>query len=102
MRAGKRPNPGNGSTLRKPLPTIEKEYILGLVLSCLYRHPVIQKTWIFKGGTCLKKVYLADYRFSEDLDFSLKEEASTDPQEIEAALALTDDQLFDIVSNQMT
>lgn len=72
--------------LQLPLPTIEKDYILGLVLSCLYRHPHIKETWIFKGGTCLKKAYIQDYRFSEDLDFSLKPEASIDPQEIEAYL----------------
>ncbi len=69
--------------LNLPLPTIEKDYMLGVVLSCLYRHPLIKETWIFKGGTCLKKIYLADYRFSEDLDFSLKEEASINPDEIE-------------------
>ncbi len=25
----------------------------------------------FKGGTALKKIYAPDYRFSEDLDFTL-------------------------------
>jgi predicted nucleotidyltransferase component of viral defense system len=29
---------------------------------------------IFKGGTALKKCYFPDYRFSEDLDFTLAEE----------------------------
>jgi len=28
----------------------------------------------FKGGTALKKCYFPDYRFSEDLDFTLGEE----------------------------
>ena len=69
-----------------PLPTIEKDYILGLILSCLYRHPLIKKDWVFKGGTCLKKIYLKEYRFSEDLDFTLKEEASVNPNEIEKQL----------------
>jgi uncharacterized protein len=27
----------------------------------------------FKGGTALKGCYFADYRFSEDLDFTLRE-----------------------------
>ena len=27
-------------------------------------------SWVFKGGTALKKCYFGDYRFSEDLDFS--------------------------------
>jgi predicted nucleotidyltransferase component of viral defense system len=69
-----------------PLPTIEKDYILGLILSCLYRHPLIKDTWVFKGGTCLKKIYFEDYRFSEDLDFTLKKEASINPKDIEQFL----------------
>lgn len=32
---------------------------------------------IFKGGTALKKVYFEDYRFSEDLDFTLLDEKIT-------------------------
>jgi len=39
----------------------------------------------FKGGTALKKCYFWDYRFSEDLDFTLTEEISWD--EIERGLA---------------
>ncbi len=50
---------------------VEKDYVLGWVLSALARHQVISKSWVFKGGTCLKKCYFETYRFSEDLDFSL-------------------------------
>ncbi|MEA2014043.1 MAG: nucleotidyl transferase AbiEii/AbiGii toxin family protein, partial [Thermodesulfobacteriota bacterium] len=32
----------------------------------------------FKGGTAIKKCYLPDYRFSEDLDFTLREGAAFD------------------------
>ena len=35
------------------------------------RHPRTRDTWLFKGGTCLKKCYFETYRFSEDLDFTL-------------------------------
>jgi len=28
----------------------------------------------FKGGTCLRKVYFKEYRFSDDLDFTLLKE----------------------------
>ena len=31
---------------------------------------VLTDWWAFKGWTCLKKCYLEDYRFSEDLDFT--------------------------------
>jgi uncharacterized protein len=30
----------------------------------------------FKGGTAIKKCYIPDYRFSEDLDFTLREETA--------------------------
>jgi uncharacterized protein len=42
-----------------------------LVLQGIYFHPNLAKTLIFKGGTVLKKAYFDNYRFSEDLDFSL-------------------------------
>lgn len=65
-----------------PLSTLEKDYVLGLVLWGLSKHPVINSTWVFKGGTCIKKCYIKDYRFSEDLDFSLTPEATINPSEI--------------------
>ena len=34
-------------------------------------HDEISETWVFKGGTCLKKCFFETYRFSEDLDFTL-------------------------------
>lgn len=51
--------------------TIEKDYVLGWLLKSIYSHPLIKNIWIFKGGTALKKCYFKNYRFSEDLDFSL-------------------------------
>jgi hypothetical protein len=33
---------------------------------------------VFKGGTCLKKCYFETYRFSEDLDFTLRDENHLD------------------------
>lgn len=50
---------------------IEKDYVLGWVLAGIAAHPEIGPSWIFKGGTCLKKCYFETYRFSEDLDFTL-------------------------------
>ena len=49
---------------------IEKDYVLtwillGVAESDLYKHLA------FKGGTALKKAYFPDYRYSEDLDFTL-------------------------------
>ena len=50
---------------------VEKDYAIGWFLAGIGHHPEICDTWIFKGGTCLKKCYFETYRFSEDLDFSL-------------------------------
>ena len=50
---------------------IEKDYILSWILWGIANHEHLSKILVFKGGTVLKKVYFEDYRFSEDLDFTL-------------------------------
>ena len=50
---------------------IEKDYVLGWILAGISNHPQLKASWIFKGGTCLKKCYFETYRFSEDLDFTI-------------------------------
>jgi len=50
---------------------VEKNYIIGWVLAGIFHHESLKNTWIFKGGTCLKKCYFETYRFSEDLDFTV-------------------------------
>jgi hypothetical protein len=50
---------------------IEMDYILSWILFGLSKHEKLSKQIIFKGGTALKKIYFEDYRFSEDLDFTL-------------------------------
>jgi predicted nucleotidyltransferase component of viral defense system len=54
---------------------VEKDYVLGWVLAALAQHPLTGRSWILKGGTCLKKCFFETYRFSEDLDFSLLPDA---------------------------
>jgi hypothetical protein len=51
---------------------VEKDYVLGWLLAALARNPNVKRDWVFKGGTCLKKCYFETYRFSEDLDFSIR------------------------------
>jgi predicted nucleotidyltransferase component of viral defense system len=50
---------------------MEKDYILSWILFGISRHEQLSKAIVFKGGTALKKIYFKDYRFSEDLDFTL-------------------------------
>lgn len=57
---------------------IEKDYVLGWVLAAVAAHPTAGTSWVFKGGTCLKKCYFETYRFSEDLDFTLVPESPYD------------------------
>ncbi len=52
---------------------IEKDYVLGWILAGINKHEAFARSWVFKGGTCLKKCYFETYRFSEDLDFTLNE-----------------------------
>lgn len=59
---------------------IEKDYVLSWILQGIARHARLSKAIAFKGGTVLKKVYFADYRFSEDLDFTLLDESATKEQ----------------------
>ena len=59
---------------------IEKDYVIGWVLAGIYNHPEVRDAWVFKGGTCLKKCFFETYRFSEDLDFTLRDPAQPDEE----------------------
>ncbi len=59
---------------------IEKDYILTWALYGISSHEVLNKGMVFKGGTVLKKCYIEEYRFSEDLDFTLLDESLTHEQ----------------------
>ena len=50
--------------------TVDKDWALGHFLDAIFSVPVCREQLVFKGGTCLKKCYFPDYRFSEDLDFT--------------------------------
>jgi predicted nucleotidyltransferase component of viral defense system len=60
---------------------IEKDWALGWVLAGIAAHPQLS-TWIFKGGTCLRKCYYETYRFSEDLDFTVVGDGPEEPEQI--------------------
>jgi len=59
---------------------IEKDYILSWILQGVAENENLAKALIFKGGTVLKKAYFIDYRFSEDLDFTLLKDEITNNQ----------------------
>lgn len=49
---------------------IEKDYVLTWLLLALADSP-LRDHLAFKGGTALRKIYFPDYRYSEDLDFTV-------------------------------
>ena len=56
-----------------PTSTIERDYVQNWFLSAL--RPI---NMAFKGGTGIRKVYIENYRFSDDLDFTLLEPVDAD------------------------
>ena len=61
---------------------IEKDYVLGWLLSGIAQHEELRRRWIFKGGTCLRKCYYETYRFSEDLDFTIVDGGPEEPGDL--------------------
>ena len=57
---------------RIPESVLERDYCLAWLLSSLAESDLRGKL-AFKGGTALKRCFFGDYRFSEDLDFTLLE-----------------------------
>lgn len=61
---------------------VEKDYVLGWVLWGIGTDPQLHRSWVFKGGTCLKKCYIETYRFSEDLDFTVLDDGPIESGEV--------------------
>ena len=51
---------------------IEKDFVLHGILLSLSKGSFFRENFLFKGGTCLIKSYIDYYRFSEDVDFTWK------------------------------
>ena len=65
---------------------IEKDYVLGWILAGISQNENLSKTWIFKGGTCIRKCLIEDYRYSEDLDFTIQSKIEPDTSAIQNSL----------------
>lgn len=75
---------------RVPEAVIERDYCLAWFLTALAKHS-LREFLAFKGGTALRRCWFENYRFSEDLDFSLIQ-----PIELDRILAGLDE-IFAIV-----
>jgi predicted nucleotidyltransferase component of viral defense system len=62
---------------RIPEAVLDRDYCLAWFLVALSRTPLRERL-AFKGGTAIKRCYFGDYRFSEDLDFTLAAETGFD------------------------
>lgn len=73
---------------RIPENVLERDYCIAWFLVGLSRTSLRNKI-VFKGGTALRRCHFKDYRFSEDLDFTLLESLSFDElkQELENVYA---------------
>ena len=57
---------------RVALGVLENDYVLTEVLKGLSQLQAWRESYVFKGGTALRKVYFPHWRYSEDLDFTVK------------------------------
>jgi predicted nucleotidyltransferase component of viral defense system len=71
---------------RADFTVVERDYVLSWVLAGLYRQPALAEALVFKGGTALRKCYFPDYRFSADLDFTLRVPLSS--QELDSRIEI--------------
>ena len=76
-----------------PFWVLEKDYALGYLLAGMAQVPALHDALILKGGTALRKFYFADYRFSEDLDFSAVAHVDDVDVAMQAAVVAAETQL---------
>lgn len=74
---------------------IEKDYVLGWLLEGIASEPELASTWIFKGGTALRKCFYETYRFSEDLDFTVTGGGPEEPQDLMVVFQRLGQSLYD-------
>ena len=76
---------------RIPERVLERDYCLSWFLTGLSKSP-LKDFLIFKGGTCIKKCYVPDYRFSEDIDFTMMKSKSF--EDIQAYLNVVYERIY--------
>ncbi len=81
---------------------MEKDYALTWALKAISENPLLSKSLIFKGGTCLSKIYAENYRLSEDLDFSTYKNTKVTPEEIKNELTNAFNKTKEIGSPELT
>jgi hypothetical protein len=65
-----------------PFWVLEKDYALSYLLAGMAQIEVLSQGLVLKDGTALRKFYFQNYRFSEDLDFTIRQEVEIPDLEI--------------------
>ena len=73
---------------------VEKDYVLGWLLWGIDNHPILRDSWLFKGGTCLRKCFFETYRYSEDLDFTLTNKSHMDEDFLRSVFSEVSDRVY--------
>lgn len=55
-----------------PFWVLEKDFALSYLLAGMAHIAALKQGLVLKGGTALRKFYFPDYRFSENLDFTIR------------------------------
>jgi predicted nucleotidyltransferase component of viral defense system len=76
-----------------PIGTIEKDYAVTNLLLIISKFSKVNQM-VFKGGTAIKKIYFQDARFSEDIDFTCKEDISVELRQLLESEIKNTDQNF--------
>jgi hypothetical protein len=70
-----------------PHDSVLRDHALSYMLAGIASIDGLTKYVVFKGGTALRKCYFAEYRYSEDLDFSTRNLHTWTSAEMTALLA---------------
>jgi predicted nucleotidyltransferase component of viral defense system len=80
-------------------PLVEKDFFCSVALEILGR--TLPEQVVFKGGTCLSKVYTDFYRLSEDLDFTIPVPLDSERRQRRALIEPVRD-IVDTIQNRCT
>ncbi len=80
---------------------VEKDYVLGWMLWGISSHDALATSWVFKGGTCLKKCFFETYRFSEDLDFTLTDDSHLDADFLKGVFAGIGERIYEVTGIEL-
>lgn len=74
---------------------VEKDYVLGWLLTGISAQKNLFQNLIFKGGTCLKKCHLETYRLSEDLDYTVLDKKYVDEDFLVSSFETVSDWVYE-------